>query len=188
MANITEMMRAETNKADRALNNLEERNKINTVTMMLSWPLTKDDRCFIDYPQWTTLNSPDVNSWYLRPLENTTNRAADQQAELLCKEHPGNLTKCRVCLTLQVQNCRSKESNAESKAEENTPVSQRVMGIPFEQSHNPLIHKHLSRSDRFTSVLPRIFLLSDITVSICDDSSGWCVDACCSIMSFLISF
>ncbi len=98
-------------------------------------------------------NTPAASSWYLRPLENSTNWAANQQAELLGKEHPGNLTKCWVCLTLQVQNCRSKESNAESKAEENTPVGQCVMGIPFEQSYDPLIHKHLGHNkDRCTSV------------------------------------
>lgn len=134
-------------------------------------------------------NSPDLSSWYLRPLENTTNRAADQQAELLGKEHPGNLTKCRVRLTLQVQNCRSKESNAESKAEENTPVSQCVMGIPFEQSNNPLVHKHLSHyKDRFTSVLPRIFYYQIVQSQYATVALGRCVDACCSMMSFLISF
>lgn len=69
---------------------------------------------------------------YLRLLENTTKRAANQQAELLGKEYPGNLTKCGVCLTLQVQNCGSKESDAESKGEEDTPIGQRVMGISFE--------------------------------------------------------
>lgn len=83
---------------------------------------------------------------YLRPLENTTDRAANQQAELLGEEHPGDLAKRWVCLTLQVQNCRSKESNAESKAEENAPVGQCVMGIPFEQGHDPLVHKHLDHS------------------------------------------
>lgn len=81
-------------------------------------------------------------SWYSRFLENATNRAANQQAELLGKEYPGNLTKSGFCLTLQVQNCRSKESDAESKAEENAPVSQGVMGIPLEQSHYSLIYKH----------------------------------------------
>lgn len=94
-----------------------------------------------------------VGERYLRPLENTSDWAADQQAELLWEEHPGDLTQCWVRLTLQVQNCRSEESDAESEAEENTPVGQRVMGIPFEKSQDPLIHKHLDhRKDRRTSV------------------------------------
>lgn len=99
------------------------------------------------------LHSAVCGRWYLRPLENTTNRAANQQAELLGEEHPGNLTECWLRLTLQVQNCRSEERDAESEAEENAPVGQRVMGIPFEQSQNPLIHKHLEHSkDRCASV------------------------------------
>lgn len=96
--------------------------------------------------QFLENNIPDVSQRYLRPLENTGNGAANQQAELLGKKYPGNLTKCWVCLTLQVQNRRSKESNAESKAEENTPVCQCVMGIPFKQSYDPLIHKHLGNN------------------------------------------
>lgn len=78
----------------------------------------------------------------LRPLENASDWAADQQAELLGEKHPRDLTERRVCLTLQVQNCRSEKGNAESKAEEDAPVGQCVMGIPFEQSQDPLVDKH----------------------------------------------
>lgn len=117
------------------------------------------------------INTPDGSSWYLRPLENTTDRAANQQAELLGKEHPGDLTKCWVCLTLQVQNCRSKKGDAESKAEENTPVGQCVMSIPFEQSNDPLIHKHLG-NNKDNSVKGGFFFN---TVSICDSSFCRCL-------------
>lgn len=82
----------------------------------------------------------------LRPLENASDRAADQQAELLGEKHPRDLTERWVCLTLQVQNCRSEKGNAESKAEEDAPVGQRVMGVPFEQSQDPLVDKHFGSS------------------------------------------
>lgn len=114
------------------------------------------DSCFQTAEQSLEDNSPVEGSWYLRPLENSTNRAANQQAELLRKKYPSNLTKCWVCLTLQIQNCRSKESNAQSKAEENTPVGQRVMGIPFKQSQNLLIHKHLEYNGDRCIWVPRI--------------------------------
>lgn len=153
MANITEIMRAETNKADRALNNLWEKKR----QIDLKWQTNVFRLLLFCYADQTAAkqsledNTPVEGSWYLRPLENTTNRAANQQAELLGKKYPGNLTKRWVCLTLQIQNCRSKESNAESKAEEDTPVGQCVMGIPFKQSQNLLIHKHLGyNGDRCT--------------------------------------
>lgn len=83
---------------------------------------------------------------YSRSFEDATDRAANQQAELLGKKHPCNLAQGRVCLTLQVQNGRSEEGDAEPEAEENTPVGQSVMGIPFEESQDPIIHKHLACS------------------------------------------
>lgn len=84
---------------------------------------------------------------YLRPFENPANGAANQQAELLGEKHPGDLTQGRVRLTLQVQNGRSEERDAESKAEENTPVGKGVVGIPFEQRHDSVVHKHLGQSE-----------------------------------------
>lgn len=102
MANITEMMRAEMNKAARALSSLQQKkSRVIDETLSNHWCARID----------------------LRFPENTTNRAADQQAELLSKENPGNLTERRVGLRLQIQNCGSQESNAESKAEEKTPIS-----------------------------------------------------------------
>lgn len=88
----------------------------------------------------------------LRPLENASDRAADQQAELLGEKHPRDLTERWVCLTLQVQNCRSEKGNAESKAEEDAPVGQCVMGIPFEQGQDPLVDKHFGSNLNGTGV------------------------------------
>lgn len=81
---------------------------------------------------------------YSRSFEDATDWAANQQAELLGKKHPCNLAQRGVCLTLQVQNGRSEEGDAQSEAEENAPVGQSVMGIPFEQSQDPIIHKHFA--------------------------------------------
>lgn len=133
MAKITEMRSADTNKADRAVDNLEWRVKDDEVSGIGRQPPRTAKFCL---------------GLYLRPLENAADRAAYQQAELLREEHPGDLSQRGLGLTLQVQNGRPQEGDAQSKAEENTPVSQRVMGVPFEESHYPIIHKHLGRPER----------------------------------------
>lgn len=55
-------------------------------------------------------------------LEDPSDRAADEQAELLGEEDPGDLAQCRLGLTSQVQYGGSQEGYTQSKTEEHTPV------------------------------------------------------------------
>lgn len=123
---------------------------------------------------------------YSRSFEDTTDRAANQQAELLGEKHPCNLAQRWLCLTLQVQNGRSKEGDAESKAEENTPVGQSVMGIPFEQSQDPIIHKHFACSKEWWAAerdYQGVFWSQQVTAALCRFTA-----ASLSSLRFLVSF
>lgn len=60
-----------------------------------------------------------------RPLEDTPEGAAQQEAELLREEDPGDLGQRAVRLAAQVQQRGPQEGDAQAEAEEDAPVGER---------------------------------------------------------------
>lgn len=65
--------------------------------------------------------------------ESSSTGAADEQTELLGEENPGDLLQRGAGPAFQIQDGRPQKSNAQSKAEEHTPVCQGMLTVPFEK-------------------------------------------------------
>lgn len=73
----------------------------------------------------------------LRSLEDASQAAADQQAELLREEDPGDLREGGLGLAAQVQQGGPQEGDAQAEAEEDAPVGQRGLEVPLEERRHP---------------------------------------------------
>lgn len=96
----------------------------------------------------------------LRPLEDASQAAAEQQAELLREEDPGDLGEGALGLAAQVQQGGPQEGDAQAEAEEDAPVGQRGLQVPLEERRHPGIpppHSRLGlppRGSRSPACLP----------------------------------
>lgn len=68
-----------------------------------------------------------------RPLEDAPEGAAQQEAELLREEDPGDLGQRAVRLAAQVQQRGPQEGDAQAEAEEDAPVGERGLQVAAEQ-------------------------------------------------------
>lgn len=81
----------------------------------------------------------------LRPLEDPSEAAAEQEAELLGEEDPGDLGEGALGLAAQVQQRGPQESDAEAEAEEDAPVGEGGLQVPPEPNRHPLVPPHPGR-------------------------------------------
>lgn len=84
----------------------------------------------------------------LRPLEDPSEAAAEQEAELLREEHPGDLGEGALGLAAQVQQRGPQERDAEAEAEENAPISEGGLQVPPEPRRHPLVPPHPRAAER----------------------------------------
>lgn len=77
-----------------------------------------------------------------RPLEDAPEGAAQQEAELLREEDPGDLGQRAVRLAAEVQQRGPQEGNAQAEAEEDAPVGERGLQVAAEQPRHPAVAAH----------------------------------------------
>lgn len=81
----------------------------------------------------------------LRPLEDPSEAAAEQEAELLREEDPGDLRERALCLAAQVQQRGPQKGDAEAEAEEDAPIGEGGLQVPPEPGRYPLVPPHPGR-------------------------------------------
>lgn len=81
----------------------------------------------------------------LRPLEDPPEAAAEQEAELLGEEDPGNLGEGALGLAAQIQQRGPQESDAEAETEENAPIGKGGLEVSPEPSRHPFVPPHPGR-------------------------------------------
>lgn len=91
----------------------------------------------------------------LRSLEDASQAAADEEAELLREEDPGDLREGALRLAAQVQQGGPQEGDAEAEAEEDAPVGQRGLQVPLEERRHPRIPPPHPRPGRPLATAPR---------------------------------
>lgn len=83
-----------------------------------------------------------AGGWHSRPLEDAPEGAAQQEAELLREEDPGDLGQRAARLAAQVQQRRPQEGDAQAEAEEDAPVGERGLQVAAEQPRHPDVAAH----------------------------------------------
>lgn len=83
-----------------------------------------------------------AGGWHSRPLEDAPEGAAQQEAELLREEDPGDLGQRAARLAAQVQQRGPQEGDAQAEAEEDAPVGERGLQVAAEQPRHPDVAAH----------------------------------------------
>lgn len=82
------------------------------------------------------------SAWHSRPLEDAPEGAAQQEAELLREEDPGDLGQRAVRLAAQVQQRGPQKGDAQAEAEEDAPVGERGLQVAAEQPRHADVAAH----------------------------------------------